>query len=145
MVAFSVIIVTYNSHHTLGVCLQFLEEACKNAPHEILVWDNASPIAIPASLKDRFPKVHWHFNTKNLGFAICLQSSRPRQSIPLLVFYQSRHLCGPSNYAANAGVLPKQTYWRAGLSNYQWGWQLSTFQPPLLSQPAQRNRRAFGH
>ena len=65
----SVLIVHYNTPDLLRQCLASLTAAEVDFSFEIIVIDNASPDASVKSLVEEFPRVDFHFNERNLGFA----------------------------------------------------------------------------
>jgi GT2 family glycosyltransferase len=66
----SIVIIHYNVPTQLTACLQSLEIACDQIPHEIIVTDNASTQGPINELITRFPKVRFIQNTTNTGFAV---------------------------------------------------------------------------
>lgn len=64
----SVIIVNFNVKYFLEQCLLSLENALKGIDAEVWVIDNCSTDGSAEFFKDRFPKVQFVWNDKNVGF-----------------------------------------------------------------------------
>ena len=92
---FDVIIVNYRCYEALSTCLSALERETEELG-KVFVVDN-SEIPPPNDLMERFPKVNWLLNKKNVGFAravnqgiaqtrapyICLLNPDSEVSVPL--------------------------------------------------------------
>ena len=65
----SIIIVNYNVKYFLELCLYSLNRAATNISYEIFVVDNASNDGSREYLENKFPSVHFRWNTDNVGFA----------------------------------------------------------------------------
>ncbi len=65
----SVVIVNYNVRYFLEQCLCSVQKAISGLDAEIFVVDNHSTDGSREYLSGRFPKVHFRWNTDNLGFA----------------------------------------------------------------------------
>lgn len=65
----SILIVHYNTLDLLRQCLTSVSALPGDLPLEIIVIDNASPDASVKNLVGEFPRVAFHFNNENLGFA----------------------------------------------------------------------------
>ena len=68
-VLLSVLIVHYNTPDLLRQCLASLTADKVDLSFEIIVIDNASPDVSVKTLAAEFPRVDFHFNERNLGFA----------------------------------------------------------------------------
>lgn len=66
--ALSVVIVNWNGHEPLRVCLESLYRHEKTADMEIIVSDNGSTDGSVAMLREKFPAVRVIENGENLGF-----------------------------------------------------------------------------
>lgn len=64
----SVIILNYNVHHFLELCVLSVQNALQNLDAEIIVVDNNSSDDSCAMMKQRFPNVKLIENKENLGF-----------------------------------------------------------------------------
>ncbi len=65
----SVIILNYNLHHFLYLCIDSVTQATSNIEAEIIVIDNASSDGSREGILTAFPEVIWLQNEQNLGFA----------------------------------------------------------------------------
>ncbi len=65
----SIIIVNYNVKYFLEHCLSSVEKAIVSLSAEIFVVDNASSDGSDTYFIDRFPRVQFIYNEKNVGFA----------------------------------------------------------------------------
>jgi GT2 family glycosyltransferase len=65
----SIIIITYNSEHLIGPCLDSIYETIKDIDYEIIVIDNASSDNTVAFLQKKYPKINLVVNSENVGFA----------------------------------------------------------------------------
>ena len=65
----SIIILNYNVHYFLELCLQSVEAAITNLEAEIIVVDNNSSDQSCAMVKQKFPNVKLIQNKENLGFS----------------------------------------------------------------------------
>jgi GT2 family glycosyltransferase len=65
----SVLIVHYNTPDLLRQCLASIAAAEVDFSFEVIVIDNASPDVSVKTLAAEFPRVIFHFNSGNLGFA----------------------------------------------------------------------------
>ena len=66
----SVIIVNWNSKELLLPCLDSIYQTCQGVAMEVFVIDNASTDGSGEAVKERFPKVTFIQNQKNVGFAM---------------------------------------------------------------------------
>lgn len=66
--AVSVIIVTFNSSPYIVDCLEALQTSTY-APHELIVFDNASTDNTVQLIQEKFTAVHLHISPTNVGFA----------------------------------------------------------------------------
>lgn len=64
----SIIIINYNVKYFLEQCLCSLLKAADGIDCEILVFDNASTDGSKDYLSEKFPQVHFHWLSNNLGF-----------------------------------------------------------------------------
>lgn len=73
----SIIIVSWNVRDLLERCLRSIAERAFEAPHEVIVIDNASVDGSAAMVREKFPQVNLIENTENRGFAVaCNQGIR---------------------------------------------------------------------
>jgi GT2 family glycosyltransferase len=65
----SIIIITYNSEHFIGPCLDSIYKTVKNFDYEIIVVDNASQDNTVSFLQKNYPKIDLTIDSENVGFA----------------------------------------------------------------------------
>ena len=65
----SVIILNYNVHYFLELCLQSVEAAIQTLDAEIIVVDNNSQDDSCKMVKEKFPNIKRIENKENLGFS----------------------------------------------------------------------------
>ena len=65
----SIIIVNWNTRDLLRACLRSLGETCADAPHEVIVVDNASSDGSAAMVAEEFPQARLVANAENVGYA----------------------------------------------------------------------------
>jgi GT2 family glycosyltransferase len=83
--AVSVIIVTYQSHETIGACLASIA-AHAGVPVEAIVVDNASTDGTCELARDQFPHARIVHETHNRGFAAACNAGARLASAPDLLF-----------------------------------------------------------
>jgi len=81
-VNFDVIIVNYRCHEALATCLSALERKAAELG-KVFVVDN-SEVPPPHDLIERFPRVNWLLNRKNLGFARAVNQGLARTTAPYI-------------------------------------------------------------
>ncbi|NLB62531.1 MAG: glycosyltransferase [Fibrobacter sp.] len=64
----SVIIISYNSGDYLPTCLYSIKRSLQNREHQIIVYDNNSPMPLGNDLKTSYSDVLWMESDKNHGF-----------------------------------------------------------------------------
>ena len=69
MVDVSVVIVNWNTHDFLDICLASIYSQATNMRYEIYVVDNGSDDCSVSMVKEKYPEVNLIVNSKNLGFA----------------------------------------------------------------------------
>ena len=63
-----VLIVAFGAAELLEKCLQSVDRF--HPGQDVLIWDNSGPDAPEVrELATRYPRYHWHFSAKNIGFA----------------------------------------------------------------------------
>jgi len=82
----SIIIVTHNSLPALEICLQHLQIAAQNIPHEIIIVDNNSTDNSPSFVKNVCPIAKQILNRKNKGFAAACNTGSTHAEGTLLLF-----------------------------------------------------------
>jgi GT2 family glycosyltransferase len=66
----SIIVVNWNAKNLLLPCLDSIYQTCKGVAMEVFVIDNGSTDGSGEAVKERFPKVTFIQNQKNVGFAM---------------------------------------------------------------------------
>jgi GT2 family glycosyltransferase len=69
MMDLSIIVVNWNTHDLLAICLQSIYETIHNLAFEVIVIDNASCDRSPEMVEQRYPHVRLIRNQENVGFA----------------------------------------------------------------------------
>ncbi|MDY7000917.1 MAG: glycosyltransferase family 2 protein [Thermodesulfobacteriota bacterium] len=64
----SIIIISYNTWHLLGPCIESIREHCGGVAYEIIVVDNASSDGSVEKIRTVYPDVKLIVNNENLGF-----------------------------------------------------------------------------
>lgn len=67
-IIYDIIIVNYNSTQYAIQCIESIYRIAKNRNVNVIVVDNAST-DMPKEIMNRFPRIQYHENNKNLGFA----------------------------------------------------------------------------
>ena len=104
----SIIIVTYNSAHTITFCLDSILNSEGSDKLEIVVVDNNSDDYIESLISDRYPDVQLIINDENLGFAKACNIGARSASGDILFFVNPDCIISENAILEMVGVLDDQ-------------------------------------